>query len=187
LVGRLSESSLNVVIPYVRGIARRRRLRREQSKDFIIKTRGLLRTAAEREPGFIIKLAADLVTRTPTSSSPERGAFSEMIRSVLEDLGIFHSRMRELVGLPSGWDVAVPDEQTPEWLAEFAESSRRLKEALASVDKDAAQILNAYYYEGLSLSQIGDRIGKRKQRVSEIRSAALVTLIRALRCLRQEV
>jgi RNA polymerase sigma factor (sigma-70 family) len=182
--GEPQEPAFEVVLRYVRAIPYRRHLPRALTKRFVRKTWQLLDKVAKTEPGFFEELADHLISRRPRPSSRPRQILAETINSVLEELNVFHSRRDVLAGLPKDWDVADPDNETPEYRLDFEEQVRILREALNTIDPRSARMLQARYWEGLTLSQIGDEFGLAKQRVSEILAAAMPALVAALYAVR---
>ena len=184
LVVHLPEVSQEIVRRYVRAIPYRRRLPRELTKRFTANILALLEEIAKTQPQFFDELARDLMLRIPRSESRSRLILAEVIKSVLEDLNVFHSRRHVFAGLPDDWDVADPENETPEWRLDVMEQVGTLREALEAIDPRSAEMLHAHYIEGQSMTDIGRKVGLRKQRVSEIMAAARAALVAAMSAVR---
>ncbi len=113
-------------------------------------------------------------------------------------LGISERRLEQmLTRLPGGCTVsasevlvdgdeflprAIPDEtaESPEQLAARQQLRQVLEEAMGMLPERYRELLQLYYIEGLTLKQIGERMGFRESRASQIHSAALRKLKDAL-------
>jgi hypothetical protein len=186
LVAQWPKLSYEIVCRYICGIPFRRRLSREFGKLFTAKILTLLDSLANSQPQFIQELALDLVRRIPKARSRCRGILAELINSVLEDLGIFHSRRDVFLGLPDEWDVALPENETPERRMDVEEEVRVYQKAMELIDPRSAWMLCENHFKKRSLEDIGHEVGLGKTRVGEIIAAAKAALVKAIYKIRED-
>jgi RNA polymerase sigma factor for flagellar operon FliA len=72
--------------------------------------------------------------------------------------------------------VATPDEDSPALQAERAELERLIASAIDGIPKVEKTILSLYFYEELTLREIGEIMSLHFSRVSQIKSKAILRL-----------
>ena len=167
---------IDVVLGYLRGVAIKRRLPRGVAWKFVDSCRALLVDSERTHPDFLRTLAGDLRARVPARQSWHRKVLYRTISAVLDDLGVDHDRKKVLKTLPDFWDDADPESDLTERRAVVNERARNLRQALAVIDAQAAEMVRLYYLEGWTQEQIGRKFGRPKQRVNEIIKAAVDAL-----------
>jgi RNA polymerase sigma factor for flagellar operon FliA len=76
--------------------------------------------------------------------------------------------------------VATPDEDSPAMQLERAELERLIATAIDGIPKVEKTILSLYFYEELTLREIGEIMGMHFSRVSQIKSQAILRLRNAI-------
>lgn len=74
-----------------------------------------------------------------------------------------------------------PDAPTPESAAEHIERQELLVQAILALPDQQQKVLNLYYYEELTLKEIGAVLDVSESRISQVHSAAIKTLKQAVR------
>lgn len=77
--------------------------------------------------------------------------------------------------------VSDPDAETPEMAAEVVERQEFLVQEILALSDQQQKVLNLYYYEELTLKEIGAVLEVSESRVSQIHSAAIKKLRNAVR------
>ena len=147
-------------------------------------------TREQRRQEKNIARAASLL-RAHLKRDPERG-------EIASELGISEARLeRILSGLPRGSAIsatevlvdgeevlprAIPDPavESPERAAVRRQLRTVLDDSMHVLPERYRKLLELYYLDGLTLKQIGERMGFRESRASQIHSAALRKLRKAL-------
>ncbi len=73
-------------------------------------------------------------------------------------------------------DTIAGDSEDPSEVFESVEMRRRLRDAVASLPERERMVLGLYYYEGLTLAQIGEVIGVTESRISQIHTKSVLQL-----------
>lgn len=76
--------------------------------------------------------------------------------------------------------VAAPEEQSPALQLERSELERLIARAIDSIPKSEKTVLSLYFYEELTLKEIGEVMGLHFTRVSQIKSQAILRLRNAI-------
>jgi RNA polymerase sigma factor FliA len=76
--------------------------------------------------------------------------------------------------------LANSDEHWPSYLAERAEQERLLRQAIKTLPDRERTVLNLYYYEELTLTEIAKIMGLHESRISQMKSQAVRRLRRCL-------
>lgn len=183
-------SSYKLVQRYVCAIPYRRRLSRQVAKLFVVKILEMMNKVENANPQFFDDVAKDLILRIPRSKSRGRQILAEIINSVLEELGIFHSRRDSFIELPDDWDVTNTTDGTAEESLDIKEQIQIMHDALEAIDPRSAWLIKAHYIDGRTLAYIGRETGLSKSRVGEIIAqarSALATSISTIRYNRPKV
>lgn len=111
----------------------------------------------------------------------EMGVDEKTYREILElSSRSYIVSLDEVVALEDGdvslEGVLVDDREGAPLLLENEDEVHRIKEALKTLPEREAQVLSLYYYEGLSLKEIGQVLGVTESRVSQIHGHAIATL-----------
>jgi len=77
--------------------------------------------------------------------------------------------------------------EDPSALVEQVEVKRLLAEAIDQLPERERLVVSLYYYEGLTLKEIGEVIGVSESRISQIHTKAIVRLRGRLRRLRESL
>ncbi len=125
--------------------------------------RSLGRTPSESEvAGYLGLSLRDYQNRLKTSA-----AFSVVS---LEDLGLQDENRRDILQVLRG------DESDPESLLEARRATDTLASAIAELTEREQIVVSLYYYEDLTLKEIGQVLGVTESRVSQIHSRAVARL-----------
>ncbi len=144
---------------------------------------------------------ADLATREQRRQKKNVARATSLLRAQLKrdpdraeiasELGITEKRLeRILLGMPNNTAVSateilldgdeslprtIPDQsgESPEQLAARQQLRRVLEESMHVLPERYRKLLKLYYIDGLTLKQIGEQMGFRESRASQIHSAAL--------------
>jgi RNA polymerase sigma factor for flagellar operon FliA len=81
---------------------------------------------------------------------------------------------------PGSQDVEDKAAETPESIAEESELNRKLHELIDRLPPDAASIIRAAYFDGLTLKEAGENLGVSKAWASRLHARALGQLARSL-------
>ena len=145
-----------------------------------------VRSHARQIDAAMAKLEAAL-SRSPTDAeiAAELGMDPTRYHRVVEDIWLSSVQALEdllripgdLAGRGSGpssiADVSAPD---PLLLLEAAEERAQLEWAVNAVSERARLIITLYYFEGMTLSQIGEVLGVSESRICQLHRGALRTL-----------
>lgn len=111
-----------------------------------------------------------------------------------EDLGVSDRQLQRLLSDLQGLDVTSLQEpasseghsldekmsdasgDNPFTLCEHAEMSGLLKQAMSKLSPRKRQVLELYYFNGLTMKETGDRMGVCESRISQIHTAAVASL-----------
>lgn len=102
----------------------------------------------------------------------------------LEIGGIFTNTAEQGAGRPLAFDVAGPDNQDPFRRCAESEQKELLAIAISDLSEREQQVLSLYYFEELTMKEVGLVLGVVESRVSQIRTAALMSLRNRLNTLR---
>lgn len=174
LTGWPLRSNLDVIRTYLRGVARARRLPRFIAWKFVESCLKLLTKSGE-ESGFLRELSADLVAGIPPASSRHRQVMGRTIDSVLDDFGIEHDASRGTKRLPDSWDIPDTGDE------KVKEAAEEVHWALDMIDPELAEMVRMHHLEGYTLSEIGERYGLSKAKVSHKMIAARSALVDLIR------
>jgi RNA polymerase sigma factor for flagellar operon FliA len=132
------------------------------------------------------RMAGEVLRREGETAegSPEGGIAADAcwLRNVTRALAIVY--LATQVGTEEGLAMgAVEDRSSPEGpaVAIDREISQRLHELIAALPPEAAALINATYFEGLTLQEAGTRLGVSKSWASRLHAKALERLARSLR------
>lgn len=114
--------------------------------------------------------AVDALAEHSAESTPLEGAALHERANELEEVLGRISAAYVLSALGQG-DEREPE--TPETLIESAEQKSAVQEGLASLPAKEQQLLNAVYYEGVTIEVAGERLGLSKSWASRIHAKAL--------------
>lgn len=135
--------------------------------------RTLFSTYAPRVRSYMIRQGADTtvaeelaqetlltVWRKAALYNGEKGSATTWIFTIARNLRIDRLR-RDLPWqeLPEGHDEEQSDDPTPEQAVSDGERSARVREALAKLPTDQLEVVRLSYLDGLSHSEIADRLG----------------------------
>jgi RNA polymerase sigma factor for flagellar operon FliA len=101
------------------------------------------------------------------------------VTSALAVVYLFSRRAGE--GGAESQDVEDKASESPESIAEESELSRKLHELIDALPPDAAAIIRAAYFDGLTLKEAGENLGVSKAWASRLHARALGQLARSLR------
>jgi len=73
-------------------------------------------------------------------------------------------------------DTIAGDSEDPSDVFESVETRERLREAVAALPERERMVLGLYYYEGLTLAQIGEVIGVTESRICQIHTKSMLQL-----------
>ena len=73
-------------------------------------------------------------------------------------------------------DVLADNNEGIASVLEYQDETDRIKTALSRLPEREMQVISFYYYEGLTLKEIGQILGVTESRVSQIHSKAIATL-----------
>ncbi len=139
-----------------------------------------------------IRSTTQKLKRTPTDVeiANEMGVSLQDYQRLLSDLksleiGSLHAERGEESGEEELAFVAAPEEESPLLRCMEAEMKQHLADAIDELPERERMVLTLYYYEELSMKEIGQLMGIVESRVSQIRSSAVVRMRSALGACKQ--
>jgi len=94
---------------------------------------------------------------------------------------VYLATQRDAEGEPRGMELEDRRTESPDGRAESHEMREKLHELIDSLPPEAGQLIRAAYFEGLTLTEAGQRLGVSKAWASRLHAKTLERLARSLR------
>ncbi len=115
-----------------------------------------------------------------TELAAEMGISDEQLNHLLQDLkGLEVTSLQEPLfsnGHVLEETMAATGEENPFTLCQSTEMNGRLEQAMSKLPPRKRYILDLYYFRGMTMKEVGSRMGVCESRISQIHSAALTSL-----------